>query len=904
MAGMFLLGSGGTVFNAGRSQIGFSIYGALAGDYPFANLMKNANISLSPALTPTEADANGWPLTRASVWVVAMPPQNSRAGSYYLRWTGTGVASFTIGGGMTLNSGSLTPSGGVGFAEVTPNTPTAGATANGFNISFSAGAQNIRFCHNQDDETVAMNPNAFHPKFLSVLRQLNCGVLRFMNWSGGAGDRQTTWASRTPTTYGYFAGAPLVAANYGGTSSASGSDLSVSTPSGGFSVTDKQRLQFFLSATPPSGGTGTFTNASTDIVLTAHGLAVGNQVYLRGGSIPSGFTGSASDIPNPTTYFVVNVPDANTIRISATSGGSPIASGANGSCTVYPFLTISVGGGAKTPIFNYNCYPYPQGFLNYPTGNTASAVRDMVYDATFGAFIDFGSTAGSACVPPELCLDLCEQVGAHPWFCTPMLAADPATDYLTGLATLCKTYQDTTAPWMVPRFETPNECWNTTGGFVSTQYAFRKAFYYGWTGNPSGCYNWIGKIGSICGQQLAGVYGGGNLGTSYHWIIGMPTVGGLGGSTDRIASTLFLSSDPNPVQSGYSRYATAGGGGSSPQNWASHLAMANYFSPLERFQCQELIDAYSYSVTNAGDAVAQAALANGYVDTLVSQQATVTVTNGSPNITWTSHGLSVNNQVVFLTTPPTGFTIGNTYYVKTVPDANTLTLAATQGGTTITPSASGSPTLAYSGAFNLARLYSYATQWKALADTYGVGMTFYEGGYSPDYLSGNWTTGITGATQAASCVLTLASTSGNSEASGFTGNPAVVGMSVTPSGIVGMTQLNGNTYTVTNVSGNQVTIDVNSTGFTAYSSGGTLTYVNSATYTNALRGAGKSASNLQTYLALHYANMTAAGGTFPSCYELSAFPPPPGSNIWSILQDIYQPFSTSSQARAIQDYND
>jgi hypothetical protein len=259
---------------------------------------------------------------------------------------------------------------------------------------------------------------------------------------------------------------------------------------------------------------------------------------------------------------------------------------------------------------------------------------------------------------------------------------------------------------------------------------------------------------------------------------------------------------------------------------------------------------------------------------------------------------------VFMTAPPAGFIIGTPYFIKTVVDPNTLVLSLTQGGSTVTPSASGTPTLAHSTIYNLPTVYGYATQWKTFADTYSVGLTFYEGGYSPDYLSGNWTTGITGATQAASCVLTLASTSSNSETSGRTGNPAVVGMSVTPSGIVGMTQLNGNTYTITNVSGDQITINVDSTAFTAYSSGGTLTYVNSATYSNALRGAGKSASNLQTHLALHYANMTAAGGTFPSCYELSAFPPPPGSNIWSILQDIYQPFSTSAQARAIQDYND
>jgi hypothetical protein len=75
------------------------------------------------------------------------------------------------------------------------------------------------------------------------------------------------------------------------------------------------------------------------------------------------------------------------------------------------------------------------------------------------------------------------------------------------------------------------------------------------------------------------------------------------------------------------------------------------------------------------------------------------------------------------------------------------------------------------------------------------------GGYQTSY-------SITGATQANPCVLTCSST-------------FIVGQQILIEGVVGMTQLNGNTYTITNVTPTAVTIDVNSTGFTAYSSGGT-----------------------------------------------------------------------------------
>lgn len=72
--------------------------------------------------------------------------------------------------------------------------------------------------------------------------------------------------------------------------------------------------------------------------------------------------------------------------------------------------------------------------------------------------------------------------------------------------------------------------------------------------------------------------------------------------------------------------------------------------------------------------------------------ATVTISNATPGvITWNSHGLVVNRSVVFTTTGglPTGLTAGTAYYVKTVLDANTFTVAATPGGAAINTSSAG-----------------------------------------------------------------------------------------------------------------------------------------------------------------------------------------------------------------------
>ena len=58
-------------------------------------------------------------------------------------------------------------------------------------------------------------------------------------------------------------------------------------------------------------------------------------------------------------------------------------------------------------------------------------------------------------------------------------------------------------------------------------------------------------------------------------------------------------------------------------------------------------------------------------------------------------------------------------------------------------------------------------------------------------------------------------------------NSYFVGQTVSISGVVGMTELNGNIYTVMAVTPNSITLNVDSTGFTAYSSGGTVTLVSS-----------------------------------------------------------------------------
>lgn len=67
-------------------------------------------------------------------------------------------------------------------------------------------------------------------------------------------------------------------------------------------------------------------------------------------------------------------------------------------------------------------------------------------------------------------------------------------------------------------------------------------------------------------------------------------------------------------------------------------------------------------------------------------------------VTAIAHGLVVNDEVVIYQlmgfTLPTGVSDGSLYFVKTTPDANTLTLSATQGGATLDITADGSGIIA------------------------------------------------------------------------------------------------------------------------------------------------------------------------------------------------------------------
>jgi hypothetical protein len=108
------------------------------------------------------------------------------------------------------------------------------------------------------------------------------------------------------------------------------------------------------------------------------------------------------------------------------------------------------------------------------------------------------------------------------------------------------------------------------------------------------------------------------------------------------------------------------------------------------------------------------------------------------------------------------------------------------------------------------------------ANAYGISHTHDSTNYNTDPLVGATITGITAA---ASAVVTISTVSGS--------NPFAVNQSASFAGVGGMTQINGLTGTVTAIGGSSgawtVTVNINSSTFSAYTSGGLLSCPRQAT---------------------------------------------------------------------------
>lgn len=278
--------------------------------------------------------------------------------------------------------------------------------------------------------------------------------------------------------------------------------------------------------------------------------------------------------------------------------------------------TLNVNGTGDVNILN--AYSTALSTANYPIGGTWQSIATLVYDATLKAWIKQGGDSALGSVglqngcPPELMVRLCAEVGAHPYFVTPPLAIDPATDYMPSLAAFCRA---NSPPWMIPRFEGPNETWNNAGGFYQTGYARAKADAYGWGQDHN---NWYGKAMSVLGQAVSTVYAGDR--TKYQVLCGIQTATGATAarttsSNPRLASTKYLA-QAAAAQTPYTKTPAS--------DWVTHVCCAQYFTPSDYGTAQEESAASAYAAL-AGSPAQQMSIATSYANTANSGAGLYTI---------------------------------------------------------------------------------------------------------------------------------------------------------------------------------------------------------------------------------------------------------------------------------------
>lgn len=358
----------------------------IAGDFMFINMLKSSQIfalsDFSNCPAPDTLNSNGYPISVSNGGVASVcyvPTQAERPGQYVVKFTAD-----ASGRTVNMDFAAYTSTGaGTHRALFTPG------SARLFWEIKTVGVSNLVVCH-VDDEAAYDAGARFTTKFLTAVSKF--GLIRFLDSQLANISNVRYWADRKPIDYVYYFGDEFRASVYGGVTTNSGDDYTVTAPSGWAGLVDKAMVS---------------------------------------------------------------------LKFNATASGN------------LPRLRVGVGG-----TYKQICRPYGDA-MNSDVRPTVNGYATLVYDADLDVWLKFGGSGAEGAVfltngiPPEMLVQLCEEIGAHPWFVPPFLTCDPLTDFMPSLAAYC--HGRGTSTWMKPTYEAgPNETWNSAGGFYGTRYAWNK----------------------------------------------------------------------------------------------------------------------------------------------------------------------------------------------------------------------------------------------------------------------------------------------------------------------------------------------------------------------------------------------------------------------------------------------
>lgn len=693
----------------------------------------------APTVPIIELDSNGYPTTLVAgtggyFTTFSIPNMATYSGKWVIKWLGTGtVAPQNFSRTITLSAANR-----VEFLNTDTGVPYT--TCSIFVQAFSNAPNhvtNIRMCRIGDEALMDAGQLVF-PDHLALMKSAKPGAIRSLGFGGGFDGVNTAliglWAQRKPVGYIQYGAYQLNPSFFGGTTTHSGTDYSLTYA--GFTLTDKAVVHLIWDAavvniTSQNATVAWSTTNGSPIVVhrVAHGLTTGNAVAFGNSGLPAGIVVGQQ-------YFV-SVIDVDNFNISATSGGALINASVttSGSWIVAQMPRLNINGAGFINLTDLQT-PNPQNVGSICGQSPYAGISTVVYDQTTNWWhISVSGVGLMNGTPPEIFVDYCAAIGANPWMVAPFLtqttggALGGITDFMPSWVT----YAKNTYPWMKPLIEPYNETWNGSLVGLGTHYASTLAYKL-WPAQAGSTFQIsesYGKWVSDLGQAISAIYG--NDRTKYSQIcmgqaVTFHSAVGLNVNDARLTSALYVSVS----------------GGQPAYKWCDRVGAANYIGSSEQGQLSEQQDAFNYYVTNNGNPSAQSTIAESYT-------------------------ANVNNGV------DTQFT---TTFVQTI-FANIKAWSLGQNGTSTVPAPGASGN-------TVAGIVGYEGGW-------GPDVPVDSGDASTIIAS---TTGITQANPCVITLASGNSTTNVDGNINFSGNPGVVGQMVNINFVSGMTQVNNGNPTL------------------------------------------------------------------------------------------------------------